>query len=1003
MVTNGQMTPRRGALAIALLLGASAGLVLSAPADAAKVGVAAAVNPDAFSSLSGVPNKQLNIGKSIFYNERIKTTANGLVQVLLVDGSTFTVGPNSNLVIDKFVYDPKKKTGEVVATFSKGSMRFIGGKLSKNAGGVKVNTPSGALAIRGGMFQGNTDRKIYSFLYGHSMTLRGRNGKVHTVYQPGYTLDLSNGFGNVRPTTAEDTAVFAKALSNRGGSSVTGNGGDGGGEGGSQGAQQQASANQAIQSVSVQDMISDATREAIATDIIEQIEELQKKEDPPPSNAPTSTPTNSPPPPPPEIDARVIHIDESGNLADFDQTFQVIDKRLVADIPAIASSELSDDHLGTRPSLQFDFPETLECIEGFCSVTDAQVIVGGEPVNYFGQAIVKPGFFGYHVISEGLAPPEQEALLSSSEQAPRGPSTLLVFGGKKYNFAPPSGKVYTFQLANDIVQGDAAPFASGASSAIGEGNAAVSPLYLKEQGAEGAPESNVWLQTSFAVGTGKDSEGQSFINVALGNWSSEEGLQGSRRGGSDLDRNNYSFSGDIASLSGPDGGHFLGNDDALPNAVLTLGGPGTEELGRDEALHDAEIILPIDFREVEGDFEGLQVSNVPDRPSEIPGGDGGTGSTYHLAAGFETPEDLTGDAASGQFKGYAAGFQQQANNRGSIRSLVNYSPDDVMLDLDSESNTVDASMRFQQFIPIRANGDIKVSKTYTYTFGGQGRSALINDDIFAALESMEPSAITETGKEIVDYETKKRLVGFNGWRPVFEEYQSPIRDRYEFSETLETKSYMISADAMGANEVLFKDQYAKGPEGETLMGPTGQPIQKRAFCQDCKYIKWGAWGTRSSYTDRRGRNVTEDTHLGWWITGDVVSPNDMPGAGDANYAGDVVGTVAKLKNGQWNQSVATGKLDAYWNFRHRAGTIDIRDFDNKNIHGVIGASKESPQNFVGGLGGKGGIVGTTAGSFVGSPGRGQTPGGIIGNFDARKLNGNWRANGIYGGTVVPPR
>ena len=40
-------------------------------ASAEKVGMAAAVNPDAYSSLSGAPEKQLRIGKSIFYNERI--------------------------------------------------------------------------------------------------------------------------------------------------------------------------------------------------------------------------------------------------------------------------------------------------------------------------------------------------------------------------------------------------------------------------------------------------------------------------------------------------------------------------------------------------------------------------------------------------------------------------------------------------------------------------------------------------------------------------------------------------------------------------------------------------------------------------------------------------------------------------------------------------------------------------------------------------------------------
>jgi len=130
------------------ILAALAMLWSSLPAAAEKVGVAAAVSPDAFSSVSGKPSKQLSIGKSIFYNERINTTASGLVQVLLVDGSAFTIGPNSELVIDKFIYDPQKKTGEIVATFSKGTMRFVGGKLSKNDGGVKVNTPAGALALK---------------------------------------------------------------------------------------------------------------------------------------------------------------------------------------------------------------------------------------------------------------------------------------------------------------------------------------------------------------------------------------------------------------------------------------------------------------------------------------------------------------------------------------------------------------------------------------------------------------------------------------------------------------------------------------------------------------------------------------------------------------------------------------------------------------------------------------------------------------------------------------
>jgi hypothetical protein len=160
-------------LSTALLASASiAALTLTwtpSPALADKVGVAAAVKPDAFSG-----GEQVKIGNSIFFNQRINTSGTGLIQVLLVDGSTFTVGPGSDLVIDRFVYDPKKNEGEVVATFSKGVLRFVGGKISKNEGGVKINTPSGALAIRGGM--AFLDDHLYAFVYGDEMVYRPNNG-----------------------------------------------------------------------------------------------------------------------------------------------------------------------------------------------------------------------------------------------------------------------------------------------------------------------------------------------------------------------------------------------------------------------------------------------------------------------------------------------------------------------------------------------------------------------------------------------------------------------------------------------------------------------------------------------------------------------------------------------------------------------------------------------------------------------------------------------------------
>jgi hypothetical protein len=265
-----------------LALAGATAVALAAPlgvAHADKVGVAAAVNPDAFSSLSGSPKAQLNIGKSIFFNEHINTSKSGLVQVLLVDGSTFTVGPDSDLTIDKFVYDPNKKTGEMVATFSKGVMRFVGGKLSKNDGGVTVNTPQGALAIRGGMFMGQiTGPKsaVYSFLYGVSLTLAGKG----TIFEPGNSFYITSSGSTISPTTQAIINGMMAALTKVGTYNNAGSNPPTGPNPGQL----------TIQANNYNQIISTATAQQIQDQIQKQIDAL--------NNTPTETPTETPTMPP---------------------------------------------------------------------------------------------------------------------------------------------------------------------------------------------------------------------------------------------------------------------------------------------------------------------------------------------------------------------------------------------------------------------------------------------------------------------------------------------------------------------------------------------------------------------------------------------------------------------------------------------------------------------------------------------------------------------------------
>lgn len=212
------MASHRVAAACGMLL-ASLGLGLCAQiAVAIEVGVAAAVNPAAVGIAPGQAQSTIVLGENIIFKERIRTSGSGLVQVLLNDGSTFTVGANSDLVIDEFVYDPAQDGGKLVVSFSKGVARFVGGKLSKNRGGVTINTPVGTLGIRGGIanIAVNGGQGTFSLLFGNELTFTGLDGKRRRVWEPGYTLTSNRaGTTEVNRTTAPEAASAQSALSGR--------------------------------------------------------------------------------------------------------------------------------------------------------------------------------------------------------------------------------------------------------------------------------------------------------------------------------------------------------------------------------------------------------------------------------------------------------------------------------------------------------------------------------------------------------------------------------------------------------------------------------------------------------------------------------------------------------------------------------------------------------------------------------------------------------------------
>jgi trimeric autotransporter adhesin len=135
-----------GIVAVAsCLLGAAA---IAAESPAPGIGV---VFQTEFNGALGRLNRnerQLLYTKPVYLNEVVHTGKHSSTALLFLDKTRLQVGASSDLVLDRYVYDPGSNIGSVAVTFSSGIFRFVTGKM-KNKDGYDLRTPSGTMAIRG--------------------------------------------------------------------------------------------------------------------------------------------------------------------------------------------------------------------------------------------------------------------------------------------------------------------------------------------------------------------------------------------------------------------------------------------------------------------------------------------------------------------------------------------------------------------------------------------------------------------------------------------------------------------------------------------------------------------------------------------------------------------------------------------------------------------------------------------------------------------------------------
>ncbi len=136
---------------LGVLLAGSAVLGPEAQAQSnAQVGTTAAVKPSTTGTRPTGQIRILQIGADLVFKERVQTAVDGAAQVLFIDKSTLNLGPDSDVLIDEYVYNPNAGTGRMVANVAKGALRFVGGQISHTEG-ITIKTPSGTVGVRGGV------------------------------------------------------------------------------------------------------------------------------------------------------------------------------------------------------------------------------------------------------------------------------------------------------------------------------------------------------------------------------------------------------------------------------------------------------------------------------------------------------------------------------------------------------------------------------------------------------------------------------------------------------------------------------------------------------------------------------------------------------------------------------------------------------------------------------------------------------------------------------------
>jgi hypothetical protein len=199
-----------------LSLGAASTLALVGVALAQQVGVNAAVKNEV--TIRGEAEEAARdaiVGEEVRLRDLITSGDEAALQVLLLDETVFTVGPQAQLVVERFIYDPDRGNGEMAASVARGAFRYMSGRTARRSRNVQIDTPVASMGVRGTIIEGAVGRDAIEQLTGLENQFgdvpTSENATVIVLRGPGEGNQSLNRDGAVDITTASGTYTLTES------------------------------------------------------------------------------------------------------------------------------------------------------------------------------------------------------------------------------------------------------------------------------------------------------------------------------------------------------------------------------------------------------------------------------------------------------------------------------------------------------------------------------------------------------------------------------------------------------------------------------------------------------------------------------------------------------------------------------------------------------------------------------------------------------------------------